>query len=1073
MTFRKSTAEQQDAKHTDAEVQQDEPVPNSWPKTRRNKPYWYLLQCKKLLKKNKMKKRGLEPSAAAYTALFNACAQSPWKPSALEQALKLQQELRRKNIPLNAITHHALLKTLARAGELRACFQVLRVWHRMLSAGIKPDVQNYNLLLRAARDCGMGDPALASTLLLRKWEQPQFTAQRSALSAGTCETQPLDMDAFERSVLSDTASDLTLSTKHFTQTQPSPVSTSSSVPNLLDLNTCHSDVVALAMVSTASDRLALIGDLHGFLSKMSSDGLKPSIKTLTLLADVTEPSSQSLRSLIDVANQSGVKLDAGFFNTLIRRAAKAGDVTGAQTAKSLMLERKLKLNSQTFCALALACRTPKDGLQLFTDMQACGVAANAYVFSALIGQATRHLDYDWLRELLHHMHRLQVSPNEVIIQQLEFAAQFPPNYDQSVVFFKADIRELTVFKCLHVAEANRLMESKLEVIVVSDDEDAVGDHTGALDNSSVLIVEDSQQSEDIPFFLPALCLSFTDSEISEPESCNVAYCEQCFCYICDHLASQKYAAFLTELENKNHYVSCVCPCHSTNRRAAESSSANGSVAGCSSYTSVMENIQTFLDDSIKENPKTAAVRVLGAIKLFITHSTPGTFHALAISPVLLELVWRALSMLQVLFVEADFPTSFIKQLQDFFHILPLPYDFRKYRNSLNVLPWDDPLLSAVLKGQNVSGVRQVKGRRTETLEESLVVVRTRVLKLQQQNRYRELARYLKVVKSDNVAKLQMMRDWVPLYLCKVGDYDRAVDSLFSAMFGSSCPASRLNPAQFGGYLKIFRYGQAPTGIPHPPQVEFGPYSPNVQTDPLLSSTWAPIEDGGGANAESWIKLLKFANQSSSSSSSSSSAGPHAPCFPEPDYSFLIRIRDISMGILTDLHHTSRIQIPKGFQSGYPEQAMLLLATQALAERLLHSRLKPILTVILTFKSNPWVMRWLFSSLLVQPPTLQDLFWVIVEELADAQCRSVLRLQDAAEQFFMANFLCLFFLEPNVLLHLNSHPISALLAKWNEFENPWQYHLRRLLEANVRNFLIDNCLNCTACAYKMAAVCILL
>ncbi|GAA6072235.1 uncharacterized protein zgc:112980 isoform X1 [Tachysurus ichikawai] len=408
-----------------------------------------------------------------------------------------------------------------------------------------------------------------------------------------------------------------------------------------------------------------------------------------------------------------------------------------------------------------------------------------------------------------------------------------------------------------------------EVIVLSDDDDAGGDHTGALDNSSILIVEDNDSSKEatsettetvdddvtITFSRKASVLpharydctvsfSFTDSNISEPESSNAAYCEQCFCYICDHLASQckfwtvpgfchcnahkrsvywkslrdkrimgylhelkftfnledmdselrhaetslqefahslalKYGAFLTAMVNPSRQTACACPCHSTNRRAAEISLANWRAVGCArcyiehqkfvlfDYTPVMEYVHAFLDDTIKGTPKSGSVLVLGAIKLFITHATPGTLHAPAISHVLLELFWRAMSMVQVLLVDADFTASFVKQLQDFFQILPLPPDFRKFRNGLNVLPWDDPLLSAVLKGQNITGVRHIKGRRPETLDEALVVVRTRVLKLQQQNRYRELARYLRVVKSDSAAKLQMMRDWVPLYLCKV------------------------------------------------------------------------------------------------------------------------------------------------------------------------------------------------------------------------------------------------------------------------------------------------------------------
>lgn len=62
--------------------------------------------------------------------------------------------------------------------------------------------------------------------------------------------------------------------------------------------------------------------------------------------------------------------------------------------------------------------------------QEAGLRPNVHVFSALIGRASRKLDYLYLRTILKTMSDMKVWPNEIIIRQLEFAAQYPPNYNQ-------------------------------------------------------------------------------------------------------------------------------------------------------------------------------------------------------------------------------------------------------------------------------------------------------------------------------------------------------------------------------------------------------------------------------------------------------------------------------------------------------------------------------------------------------------------------------------------------------------------------------------------------------------------
>uniref|UniRef100_UPI0037E6FB8F pentatricopeptide repeat-containing protein 1, mitochondrial n=1 Tax=Semicossyphus pulcher TaxID=241346 RepID=UPI0037E6FB8F len=531
-SFRKSNPDIRDLRHQEGDDEEEDPGRPHRRPGRINTPYWYFLQCKKLINEKKlqealdvfsrdmllgerlqpeefnytiliggfgragqlkkafklyndMKKRGLEASDATYTALFNACAESPSKQAGLQQALKLEQELRRKNYPLSTITYHALLKTHAITNHLQACIhtiremlqnghvvtqetfhyllmgclkdketgfrQALQVWRQMLRSGLHPDSKNYTLLLRTARDCGIGDPALATAVLLspgRKYEREGV----SHVKSDPGRKDLIDIDLLERQLF--TQADPPSKSQHdrkdseeekfcinqestqlvpVRQTVSLPVCSAAdfSAPNLLDLfEGKMSGLVSLGTVDGASDRLALIGGAEGFLEKMAANRLNPDLRTLTLLADTMEPGYQSLQTLLKVAKQHKVKLDVAFFNSAIRRAARAGDLEGAKSVLSVMRQRNVNVDVQTFGSLALGCERQKDGLQLLKDMEEAGLKPNVQVFSALIGRATRRLDYIYLKTLLKSMSSMKVWPNEVIIKQLEFASQYPPYYDR-------------------------------------------------------------------------------------------------------------------------------------------------------------------------------------------------------------------------------------------------------------------------------------------------------------------------------------------------------------------------------------------------------------------------------------------------------------------------------------------------------------------------------------------------------------------------------------------------------------------------------------------------------------------
>ncbi|NXG88117.1 PTCD1 protein, partial [Stercorarius parasiticus] len=555
--YHKTTSRFQNLKLQEEGEEEPERKPRRGP---RNTPYWYFLKCKALIKDDKlaealelfevqmlkeervqpeesnytiliggcgrvgyvkkafrlyndMKKRGLTPTEATYTALFNACAESPWKDSGLQSALKLRQQLKSKNEELNLITYHALLKVCALCSDLRMCFDVLKeivhkghvltaetfsfllmscikdsengfryalqVWKQMTKLGIKADSHTYNLMLRAARDCGIGDPVVASELLLRPSDEnssqlrlapgrqkEKVKNQKKKELESTAAVQ-LDVEALEKQLFQESSVKpeelIQQPNKDAAQAETEPAALDSpsvahsrtaalmmrgqnnmepkrahlsqkqhfcNLPNLLDSRMPDAAVVSLGTVATPSDRLALMGDVEGFLNKMKEDNAEPNIKTFTLLAELVEPQSHSESSLLALLDDHKVKVDVTFFNTLIRKKSKQGDLEGAKSVLPALVKRGLSPNLQTFCSLAIACHREKDGLQLLSDLKRSGVTPNKYIYSTLIAAAVRQLDYSYLTEILRDMRNNQVPPNEVIIRQLEFAAQYPPKFDR-------------------------------------------------------------------------------------------------------------------------------------------------------------------------------------------------------------------------------------------------------------------------------------------------------------------------------------------------------------------------------------------------------------------------------------------------------------------------------------------------------------------------------------------------------------------------------------------------------------------------------------------------------------------
>ncbi|XP_074555015.1 uncharacterized protein LOC141811058 [Halichoeres trimaculatus] len=573
-----------------------------------------------------------------------------------------------------------------------------------------------------------------------------------------------------------------------------------------------------------------------------------------------------------------------------------------------------------------------------------------------------------------------------------------------------------------------------EIIILSDDEDYENqecDNEISCNEPSVLIVEEemkkndcltdcvlpptaleedlvvtfSRRAEVLPharFDCPIYPFTATVSEVGAPVAENSLICDQCFCYVCDKLASscvmwcysgvchcnshkksdfwhnrrnsallgglKHFNLTLSEIDAQLRDADAMLQSFSQELAVRFSSFLAGidvqkiglslfnMEGGVHDYTEVYAFISSFLNKADKLGGRAAAIMYLGAARDCIRHYQ-GSGDFIVQSPTAnvakakVMLLQRIISSLQRQMVMADFTPEFIHKLQVFYLSLYFPAELKSMKYSLCVRPWDDVLLVSVLKGQNVTGVRKDKGKKDVLMEKiSIVLLRTELL--QKQQRYRELCRYLRVVQTDDSQLFQQLQDLIPFFTCLGGNLLSGLGSLFPSV---NAPASRFTPSLFLCYFHIFKTATAPKiTVSQPHQLSHS------------GASWEPIK---GAEPLKRAELVRFALRAQRCCSAVSTdsqcwtsllSAVNTP-LPPPSPQFLQEAEDVIKSILLDMDG-SKTYIPRFFLEVYPDQALLLLVIGALAMRILDGVLSPAAPVLDTFKDNDWAFKYLMQSL---------------------------------------------------------------------------------------------------------------
>lgn len=423
-----------------------------------------------------MRDRGLKPTPATLTGLFNSCAESPYPEMGLEQSHKLYEQIKLKSWVPSNLTYHAMIKAFGKCGDLDMAFRVmdemadakhaitsetfafllmacisdkeagfslgLKVMRTMLWKKIRPSVYCYNLFLRTVRECGVGPPELFQELLesSKPRKAKLIDGQKNKNSAEMLRIEALLSDGGEAKSSSEAPRiNHAMEADHasgqaFQFNEAADASAGSSgeaatptslatLPNLLAPGFKHmGNIVGLGEVTEPYHRLLMCGGVKGMMGHFREMSVYPDAKTITLLLDCIPNDCKAETELIAEADKIGVKLDVDFFNMLIKRRAFRHDNEMAKNVLSVITARNLHPDVITFGVLALTVHSKKEGVEFLRTMQEAGLTVNEETLGTLVCNACFRGNFWFLLDLMEYAKRKNILVSAAALRAIDKAS---------------------------------------------------------------------------------------------------------------------------------------------------------------------------------------------------------------------------------------------------------------------------------------------------------------------------------------------------------------------------------------------------------------------------------------------------------------------------------------------------------------------------------------------------------------------------------------------------------------------------------------------------------------------------